>query len=602
MRPVGTRFFDLLARDLTAASFVPGTQAAAAWEELLERARRLIEVKLRFEERRSDDAPPILVIAGGTNVGKSTVFNWIVGSGVASSSPLARHTKAPTVYVHEGEVHSLDEGGFLPSYRRLHLEAPTDAAAELGEAAYFLRSHAQAPLRPVVLVDSPDIDSTHARNRRVAEDLLFLADMVIFVTTPEKYNDELCVSYLRQALELGRQPVCVLNKGGDEEVARDFREVVVPGLSERLTVLCLPYVAPRPDPTRGEARGQLAKIVADLAEEGPGLRQAARRGAMLAVGADLERVAGRLREELAELDRVRSEIALVLDARRDEYSRFLHALEFYELDRVFERLMEHFKVPVIDHVYDGIRGAFGAISSGLARVVTGRGERDARRTKLETRAETDRQKVKELIEVARAEALDLPYRHTAAVRDAVPSWVDGMPGPTIEDLNREVEAYLRRAEADAEAWIDRETRGHLELLEKHPYARNALRAMKGFFQVGFGLLSAHLTGGIGPWDVLIGGATERAAKFLLESAGGFVHYQTLKADFVRARAASFRQLLEQTVAEPLRARVPAGSDPERLERISRAAGLLRYGRIPDDPEPAAERRPAPASATEVARG
>ena len=45
--------------------------------------------------------------------------------------------------------------------------------------------------------------------------------------------------------------------------------------------------------------------------------------------------------------------------------------------------------------------------------------------------------------------------------------------------------------------------------------------MQGVFQVGFGLLSAHLTGGLGPWDVLIGTATERATKAILERAGGY---------------------------------------------------------------------------------
>ena len=62
-----------------------------------------------------------------------------------------------------------------------------------------------------------------------------------------------------------------------------------------------------------------------------------------------------------------------------------------------------------------------------------------------------------------------------------------------------------------------------EMLEKHPHLRNSLRAVKGMLQVGLGVFSAYLTGGLGPWDLLIGTATERATKAILEKAGGYVH-------------------------------------------------------------------------------
>ena len=118
------------------------------------------------------------------------------------------------------------------------------------------------------------------------------------------------------------------------------------------------------------------------------------------------------------------------------------------------------------------------------------------------------------------------------------------------------------------------------MLEEHPYARNTLRALKGFFQVGFGLLSATLTGGFGPWDLIIGTATERATKALLESAGGYVHYQTLKTDFAEQRANLFLGALQSSVGDPLRAQLPSGVDPERLERLSRVAATLKRGEVP----------------------
>ena len=571
-----------LSEDLGAVAFVTGTDASAEFQEVLDRARRLLDVKLRFEVGRGDAAPPLVVIAGGTNVGKSTVFNWVVGEAVASSSPLARHTKAPTIYVHTDELPALRNGAFLPMYRRMTLESPQDPAREGGDAtAYFLLSHGRDDVRGVVLVDSPDIDSTHARNRSVAEDLLFLADAVLFVATPEKYNDELCVQYLRQASQLDKALICVLNKGADEEVARDFREVVVPELSGEALVLTLPYVTPKPDPATSDAyRGRLHDAVLAPADGGAALRQRAIRGARVRLGRDLDRLLGRLREELSELDRIRSEVDLVLDARRDEYVRFLNGLAFYELDQVFERVMQYFRIPVLDNVYDGFRSAVGFVSQNVTRLVSGRAQDDSRSSKLRARDEATRQKVKELTEVAWAEALDLPYRHAGVLRDAVPVWVEGLAGRDVEAVNAQVEAFQLEARGEAERWIEGETRKHVELLEQHPYARAALRTVKGVFQVGFGLLSAKLTGGFGPWDLLIGGATERATKAILESVGGYVHYQTLKLEFCRDQGALFRTMLEQRVKQPLMARLPTGIDPERLERLSVAAVQLRRGEQP----------------------
>jgi hypothetical protein len=573
-----------LAEDLGDVTFVERTDAAEEFTLLLQRARRLLQVKLLLEEGRAPEAAPLVVIAGGTNVGKSTIFNWIVGEPVASSSPLARHTKAPTVYVHDAELPALRNGAFLPEYERLLLESPDDPAREAadGEAvAYFLLTHELKDVAAVVLVDSPDIDSTHARNRQVAEDLLFLADAVIFVATPEKYNDQLCIDYLTMAAELSKSLTCVLNKGADEAVARDFEEVVVPQLKAGATVLTLPYESDGPDPaTSAGYRSELRQAVLAPSQGGAELRQTALKGARASLGRDLEQVCSRLREELSELDRIRSEVALILDARRDEYARFLDGLEFYELDQVFERVLHYFRIPVLDNVYDGIRGAIGFVSAGVSRLVTGRQAQDAKKAKLEARAETDRQKVKELVQAARAASLDAPRHHAGTLHAAADGWVQGLAGPSVDELNAAVAKYQERAAAEAERWIEAQTKVHVELLEQHPYLRNALRTLKGVFQVGFGVLSAHLTGGLGPWDLLIGTATERATKALLERAGGYVHYQTLKTDFVATQAEIFRELLEEAVAGPLMERLPKGVAPERLERIGAAAATLKRGEVP----------------------
>ncbi|MGE0709745.1 MAG: GTPase [Planctomycetota bacterium] len=575
-----------LADDLAALDFVGGADADARFRGLQGRARRLLAAKLRLEAVRGPDDPPLVVIAGGTNVGKSTIFNWVVGEAVASSSPLARHTKAPTVYVHERELRSLHGGAFLPGYERLALTAREDPARERaqgrGAEAYFLLTHARDELAGVVLVDSPDIDSTHARNREVAEDLLFLADAVLFVATPEKYNDALCVDYMRQAVRLAKGLLCVLNKGADPEVARDLREGILPELApeaprggEPPGLLELPYT-PRPDPaTQAAFRGELAEAVLRPRQGGAALRARAEAGARAELARALEQLIARQREELSELYQVRSEVALVLFAARDEYERFLSGVEFFELDLVYERVLQEFRIPVLDHVYDGLRSGIGWISGNIGRLVSGRAPEDSRHQKLDQRAERDRLKIKELLGTARLAVSELPERHTQVLREAATEWVEGLGAPEPAQLNAQIEDFHERAHAASERWIEEQTRMHVELIEQHPRLKVALRTVKGVLQVGFGLLSAKLTGGFGPWDVLIGTAAQAAVKPIIEAAGGHVQYQKLKADFLRERGALFGALLEESVGRPLAERLPQGVEPARLERLEEALEGLR---------------------------
>ena len=77
--------------------------------------------------------------------------------------------------------------------------------------------------------------------------------------------------------------------------------------------------------------------------------------------------------------------------------------------------------------------------------------------------------------------------------------------------------------------------------------------------------------------MLIGTATERATKAILEKAGGYVQYQKLKAEFTTTQAGLFRGLLEESVENPLLERLPKGVVPERLERLGTAAATLQRG-------------------------
>jgi hypothetical protein len=395
---------DQLARDLAELSFVPGTGTAAENTRRLTRCRRLLDLKLCFEARRAKDASPIVVIAGGTNVGKSTVFNWLATEVVSKSAPTARFTKWPAVYVHESEKEPLGDGAFLRGYRKLALERPEQLAEPGDGLKVFVRGHSRDEARGIVLIDSPDIDSTHEQNRAVAQDLLDLADAVVFVATPEKYNDDICVQYLREAARVGRRLVCILNKSTEDEVVRDFTQILREtfGLHDEVALIAVPYLAQPGLAAQGPWRDALRREATAPAKTGAAVRAHALEGTRRRLSGELREVSNLLREELSVLDRIRSDADAQVGRNGEAYRDFLLGLDFYELDRVIERVLEYFRVPVIDDIYGGMRRAAGAVSDVVARTVTGRQPQDARALKLAERRERERSKVKELYEDARA--------------------------------------------------------------------------------------------------------------------------------------------------------------------------------------------------------
>jgi hypothetical protein len=145
-------------------------------------------------------------------------------------------------------------------------------------------------------------------------------------------------------------------------------------------------------------------------------------------------------------------------------------------------------------------------------------------------------------------------------------------------MNGDIERFLERADEEAERWVEAETRKHIEFFKAHPNLKASLQLMKGVFQIGFGVVSGYLTGGVlfhsGIEGAVSGVVAERAMKAIVERFGGVVHYQTLKSDYTRDRAALFAALVSNVVRAPLLERIPQGSDPAVLARVEASAAEL----------------------------
>lgn len=125
----------------------------------------LLDRATRFDHAAAMKRPVLIALLGGTRAGKSTLFNELIGR--AEASPMSDDeygfTKRPVVAIDDRD--------------RPLLSLPADF-----DAQFVPTQRANA-----VFCDTPDIDSLHTANHELTRRLIDRCDIVVYVTTPEKY-------------------------------------------------------------------------------------------------------------------------------------------------------------------------------------------------------------------------------------------------------------------------------------------------------------------------------------------------------------------------------------------------------------------------------
>jgi len=168
---------------------------------------------LRFKLLPQLEAEPLLVvgIVGGTNIGKSVLFNHLAGETASGVSPLAAGTKHPVCLVPPGmddweALVRLFEGFELASW-----QSADDPLRESPDNLLFWRAGANVPPR-LLLIDAPDVDSDAKVNWQRARAIRQSADVLVAVLTQQKYNDAAVKQFFREAVEADKPIVVIFNQ------------------------------------------------------------------------------------------------------------------------------------------------------------------------------------------------------------------------------------------------------------------------------------------------------------------------------------------------------------------------------------------------------
>lgn len=157
---------------------------------------------------------PFLIVAvtGGTNTGKSVIFNHLAGSRLSRTHPNATQTKHPVCSVPQGFLTRHDLTKVFPDFDVREWASQDDALAEGPDNRLFVRTDPAGtqPAR-LLLFDTPDVDGTLRDNWRRAELVRHAADVLVCILTQQKYNDAAVREFFAAAAAVDKTVVVIFN-------------------------------------------------------------------------------------------------------------------------------------------------------------------------------------------------------------------------------------------------------------------------------------------------------------------------------------------------------------------------------------------------------
>ncbi len=307
--------------------------------------------------------PLHLAVVGGAGAGKSTVVNFLAGAIVADANPQAGYTRHPTAYLPAGPAFQWPSYiGFMGPMQRISQEKPANVDEDVYQVKRIppLKDGAD-PLANFVLWDCPDMTTWASAGyvNRLME-VTALADVIVYVASDERYNDEVPTQFLHLLVRAGKAVVVVLTKVREVDAAaliEHFKQEILGRLPKlpdgnvpAVPVIAFPQMpmSERTDPAGAGAKHRVALLnqvlVQAESETAARARTVTNAARYLSTAGDgLLDVA---RRDLAEFELWKNTVYRGMAEFEDRYRReFLSGEQFHRFDHYRDRLLELIELP-----------------------------------------------------------------------------------------------------------------------------------------------------------------------------------------------------------------------------------------------------------------
>jgi hypothetical protein len=545
--------------------------------------------------------PVHVALFGGTNSGKSTVLNLLVGRAAAGMHATARFSQYPEAYF-PGAIGdqwlTSAPSRFLDyhCYRDRHPpRQPDDDLARHGYRPAFavldldrLETPALAqPAAAAVFWDAPDFSTEEAQTYLGAVlDVVALADIVIMTVTDESYADDRGTALLHMVNDSGVTLHVVANKLADNpELLQDIKDKLAShwhGMTSRLPLVRGQTVEERLGHLTATPEAEaLRQAIAREAAHGPHLKRRTLAGAVDFIQ---RRLGEALRPLLAEVEMADAWERVIERVTRQELleryrGEYLDGERYGEFNQTLVRLMDLLEIPGVGPVLrllsTAVRTPF-RIASGVLRSLWGSGR--VQPTQTPEHEVLDRL-IQHWLAALRSEAQLL------ASTVSHPAWGDIARRLDSLDFSRQLaqtfeHAYSRYRQTVNEE-IQRRAQEIYHAIAQRPWLLNVLRGTNLLVDAT-SIMLVIKSGGLNWSDAVLGPLVAGLRHALLE-AGLDRYLQTQQTLLKRKQLEAIREAVGQHLARPVRDLFTGAARAEDLEtarhdmaRISRAAlGVAR---------------------------
>jgi hypothetical protein len=551
--------------------------------------------------------PVHLVMFGGTNSGKSTVLNLMLGRPAAGMSARARFSQHPEAYrlaALGNRFLDAFPSRFAGYYRYQDRHPPRQEDSELRSDGYHDALAVNDPMRlagpalaaPIshgaVLWDVPDFSTEEAQFYLPAVfNTIALSDLVVMTVTRENYADHRGGLLRAMICDAGIPLRVVANKlqpGSD--LLRDIQRklggdgVAVPRMgAERFL--------PLPQVDQGDELGVLASLLST--PEGELVRRAvgddlARNGALKqqALASSLDFLERRLDEALAPLW---SEVRLaeswhklvdrVTASEFDERYRreYLGGEKYVDFNQTLVKLMDLLEIPGLGPIFSTVSRGLRAVSRfvidsvirGFKSVFLRAQIKPVRGPELETVALCFENWIERLRSEAQIHAEAQGHPEWRRVAETLGS------AEFLEKHGDSLGAAYHRYRADMDRITTERALALYELISKRPALLNTLRGIKVTLDVGTTALLVS-SGGLNWTDAVVGPLVAPVQRLILEfGLDQYMHIQ--KSQLKQEQLAAFRAVVEGAMVAPVRAVFHGAVERNDLERARRDLETVRQG-------------------------